>query len=256
MLTSFEFCAKTKYNQGYTVQNHTHPCYEVIYYIEGEGFTTIGNKTYQFKANTLSIVKPNTIHSETATDGSRVLFMGFSTQDNDLEECIIEDAQDIFPILEQIDTEKKNKAAFYKRVLDILTEQLVIYILRNHQKNIVSNTDSFDNVLKYISMNANKCISVREISTALGYSYDYFRQMFIKRMGISAKQYLMDLKLANITELLENTDKTISQISIITGFSSTSAMCSFFKSAVGKSPKEYRQEKQNLNYSDNKARQL
>lgn len=256
MQTSFEFCAKTKYDQGYTVQNHTHPCYEVIYYIEGEGSTQIGNNTYQFKSNTLSIVKPNTIHSETAADGSKVLFMGFSTQDNDLKECIIEDAHDIFPILEQINAEKNAKAPFYKRVLDILTEQLVIYILRNQEKNIVSSTDSFDNVLKYISMNANKCISVRDISAALGYSYDYFRQMFIKRKGISAKQYLMDLKLANITELLENTDKTIHQISILTGFSSTSAMCSFFKSSTGKSPKEYRQEKQNLNYSDNKAKQF
>lgn len=253
MKTSFEFCAKPKYDQGYTVQDHIHPCYEIVYYLEGEGSTKINNKTYRFKPGTLSIVKPNTVHSETAEEGSRVMFVGFTTQANDLKEGIIEDATAIHPILEEIEKEKAKKDAFYKRVLDLLTEEIVIYILRNQQENIVVDNDSFENVLNYIRMNANKCISVREISTALGYSYDYFRQMFSKRMGVSAKQYLMDIKLTNIEELLENTDKTVCQIANITGFSSTSAMCSFFKGAVGVSPKEYRLDARKQNYSDNQA---
>ena len=204
----------------------------------------------------MSIVKPNTVHSETAEKGSQVVFVGFSTQASDLKEGVLEDAREISPIFEEIEAEKEKKDVFYKRVLDLLAEQIVIYILRHQQENDVPDNDSFENVLNYIRMNANKCISVREISTALGYSYDYFRQMFIKRTGISAKQYLMDIKLANIEELLENTDKTVGQIASITGFSSTSAMCSFFKNAVGLSPKDYRLEARKQNLFDNQAVQV
>ena len=47
MKTSFEFCTKVKYEHAYTVQNHIHPCYEIVYYIEGEGYTQINNKNYK-----------------------------------------------------------------------------------------------------------------------------------------------------------------------------------------------------------------
>lgn len=253
MKTSFEFCTKVKYEHAYTIQNHIHPCYEIVYYIEGEGYTQINNKTYHFRPGTLSVVRPDTVHNESAEKGSSVVFVGFSIQDTELKEGIMEDVHGIRPIFEEIYEEMTTKDAFYKRVLDLLMEKIVIFILRKQQENIVVNNDSFESVLNYIRMNANKCISVKEIATALGYSYDYFRQMFIKKMGVSAKQYLMDTKLANIEELLENTNKTIGQIADVTGFSSTSAMCSFFKSAVGTSPKEYRLKAKQQNYHDNQA---
>ena len=89
-------------------------------------------------------------------------------------------------------------------------------------------------------MNANKNVSIQQMAFNLGYSYDYFRQLFVEKMGMSAKKYLVNLKITNAKEYLLNTQYSVSKISRITGFSSPSHLCTVFKENIGLTPNEYR----------------
>ena len=135
-------------------------------------------------------------------------------------------------------------------MLNLLVEKLVLLLLRFPINDRVEKV-SFDDILTYIKMNANKNISIQQMASDLGYSYDYFRQFFIEHAGVSAKKYLTDIKLTNVRELLLSTDFSVNKIARITGFSSPSHLCAVFKEALGLTPNDYRKNHLNDTFYDN-----
>ena len=73
-----EFFINTKYEDAYRVQPHNHNCYELVYYKKGSGKSVISSKTCHFKEDTFIIVKPGSVHSESSSIGSEVMFVGFT----------------------------------------------------------------------------------------------------------------------------------------------------------------------------------
>ena len=84
---------------------------------------------------------------------------------------------------------------------------------------------------------------MRELAKSLGYNDDYFRHAFKKIFLTSPKNYLIDARIKQSKKLLTETDKNISDISYLCGFSSSSQFSSFFKKSVGCKPSEYRKSK-------------
>jgi AraC-like DNA-binding protein len=111
--------------------------------------------------------------------------------------------------------------------------------MRTDLKQKRANEDHFPYILNYIDTVYNLNISVKEIAKNIGYSYDYFRELFQERMGISVKEYLLNKKLGYAKALLVSTDYTLAEIASMSGFSSASHLCLVFRSKVGKTPLEY-----------------
>ena len=64
--------------------------------------------------------------------------------------------------------------------------------------------------------------------------------MFKKYEGISPKQYLIQLKVAKIKELLTTTDMSISEIADQVGIENKSQLSTFFKKHEGIKPSDFR----------------
>ena len=62
----------------YHVDNHTHDCYEIVYYIDGTGVTKINGEEYEYSNHTFCIIPPNTLHSEWTTSEVNLLYIGFN----------------------------------------------------------------------------------------------------------------------------------------------------------------------------------
>ena len=243
MNAHIEFFVETKYSHNYYVKRHTHDCYELILYIEGKGKTSISSKKYEFKENDFAIIKPKSIHDESSDEGARVMFMGFTLDGAEIEEGVYSYDKDdtTKKIMYLIKEENENKKPYYKQKMDLLTTELVIHLLR-YPINYSKEKTTFDGVINYVKMNANKQITIREIANNLGYSYDYFRQMFIEKYHLSAKDFIIQTRLDTVKQYLTNNpDYNVDKIARITGFSSSSHLCSVFKKQFKMSPKEYRE---------------
>ena len=79
MNTEFIFFNRQIYNQSYQIHPHVHPCFELVYYLSGEGTVNINNVDYKFKPNCFAFTAPNEIHSESSRTPATVLFIGFKT---------------------------------------------------------------------------------------------------------------------------------------------------------------------------------
>ena len=251
MNSEIQFFVRQNYKRDYSIQRHTHPCYELVYYLEGTGTSGIDKTQYHFEKDTFALVKPNTIHSESSDNNSKVFFIGFTTDEPLTEGMYYNNTTPIRELMEEIEREMENKKPYYKRMLNLLVDKIVLYLLR-YPVNDAKEKANFEDILTYIKMNANKNVSVQQMAFNLGYSYDYFRQLFVEKTGMSAKKYLTNLKITNAKEYLLNTDYSVNKIARITGFSSPSHLCTVFKEHIDLTPNEYRQQQRDNSYRDNK----
>ena len=93
-----------------------------------------------------------------------------------------------------------------------------------------------------LSKRSGDRLTLKELSTLLGYSEKYTSQIFRKYMGLSFSEYLKQLHLAKATKLLSDQSLTIAQIAESVGFSDAYAFSHFFKRAIGCSPSEFRKQ--------------
>lgn len=70
----------------------------------------------------------------------------------------------------------------------------------------------------------------------------WFRKKFKAHTGLSPTQYLIELRITNAKNLIENTDYNISQIAYAVGYDNPSYFCRLFRKYTGMSPLEYKKK--------------
>lgn len=93
---------------------------------------------------------------------------------------------------------------------------------------------------KYVLSHLDQKISLKDVSEFLHFNTSYFSRMYKKETGESFIEYVTRVKMEKAQELLENTTKSVEQISIELGFDSKSYFLKTFKKNTGLSPQEYK----------------
>lgn len=96
------------------------------------------------------------------------------------------------------------------------------------------------NMVKFIQNNYRKKISLAQIAASGSVGQSKCCRLFAKYVLRSPNEYLTHYRLRKSMELLHDTDMSITEIALSTGFSSASYYAETFRKMLGKSPKEYR----------------
>lgn len=92
----------------------------------------------------------------------------------------------------------------------------------------------------YLEKQKRPFVSVEEAAEACHYSRNHFSLLIKKETGLSARDFLNELRCESARRCLKYTDKSIGEISEMLGFSSQFHFTDFFKRIFGISPKQYR----------------
>jgi len=92
----------------------------------------------------------------------------------------------------------------------------------------------------YIQENFVKNITIKDVCEYLEVSSPYLHKIFASYIGKTPYQYIMDCKLNKAKELLRDTNHTIEEISLMSGFINRSHFSTAFKRKEGIPPLEYR----------------
>ena len=95
--------------------------------------------------------------------------------------------------------------------------------------------------LKYVDENFTSATAA-DVARHCNLSYNHFSFMFKNAMGKSFKQYITFLRLQEAEKLLLSSDKSITDIAVATGFSTSSYFTSTFKKHKGLTPKAFRKK--------------
>ncbi|WP_054738957.1 helix-turn-helix transcriptional regulator [Cellulosilyticum ruminicola] len=93
----------------------------------------------------------------------------------------------------------------------------------------------------YIEQNYDKPLTLQKVANYLGINKSYFCTIFKQVMKQSFCTYIQNFRLEKSKGLLINTDDSILNIALNTGFNSSSYFNNIFKKNVGQTPLEYRQ---------------
>ena len=97
----------------------------------------------------------------------------------------------------------------------------------------------------FIEQNFFRKITLQEIAQSANISKSEALRCFQKIVNMTPIQYVNEYRLYRAKKLLLETNKTIMEISIMTGFESASYFNRLFKKIYKMTPKEMRQNKQN-----------
>lgn len=103
------------------------------------------------------------------------------------------------------------------------------------------NHDLIKKAILYISGNFSGELTLEEVAAHVHLNPAYFSSLFKQSTGSSFKEYLNMVRIEESKRLLANTDYTIIDIAVASGFGDQSYFCRVFKKYTGLTPRQYRQ---------------
>lgn len=236
-------CFLNKHNtQTNEFKPHSHNCYEIIYFVSGQGNMIIDGKSFPVYAGTYCIVPPKISHFEKIDGYGEIIFIGFEHQSiiESAKIGVYHSADASTPrLFEKILTEYKRQDWGYEIVAQSMLNLLLIDLIRNIGTNDKKCKD-LNYIKTYIEQYFNQKINFEQLANISGYSYDYFRHIFKNKFGVSPQKYMINIRLEKAKNFLEKSNLSCTEIAYASGFSNSAQMTTMFKKEYGKTPKNFK----------------
>lgn len=95
-------------------------------------------------------------------------------------------------------------------------------------------------VMYYIEQNYSDDIRLKDAALASGFSEGHLSRLFSSQVGVSFSEYLINVRIRHVKELLLNTDMSVSEIAFHTGFSNADYLSARFRRHEGMTPSAFR----------------
>ena len=223
---------------------HTHKNYEIMLYLDGKGYmrTELGN--IPFEVGTIIIVPPNIKHGSTSGNG----FKNISIE-GDFEAYFRFDTVKSFEDNETQEGKMLAEMIYENRYgndtyLASLCTAYVCFLMQRFELDSAMQR-SVKKITAEISQNAfDPQIDLTLILSKSGYSEDYVRSCFKKITGKTPNEFLTDIRIKHACFLIDIYKNTISlsEISERCGYLDYIYFSKKFKSVMGMSPREYRNQ--------------
>ena len=254
--------------RSFQIPVHWHDEFEIIYVRSGFLTVSISGESYIGKTGEAFVVSPGNLHlmgSQSDTvDYYTFLFplkyISFRTDDM-LDEKLLEPLNSghlmICPrvkdtakeLCEQLIKiyEAKNDESESKITTQVKTKIILLqFILEMWKKGfVIENDTSGRNIVEkemvsYIQQNFTGKISLKEFGKQFHLSEKYISRYFKEHFHITLSQYITYLRLENAKQLLQDTDLSVTETAMQSGYQNVSYFIRSFKKTYGISPLKYR----------------
>lgn len=248
---------------------HYHPEYELTLIIEGSGMRLVGDSYLPFEAGDLVLLGPDIPHtweSEAKTsENVAAVVIQFSAEfmANSMN---IEAFHKIKMLLQAsvrglsfsnflaTDIESQMRAITTEKGVRQITALLnVLDNLANHNfetlaspyyspKNSKENESRINTVFNYIKQNATSTILLEQAAASIHLTTSAFCKFFKKMTGKTFSDYVNEIRIGYACYLITQTDKTIAQVAIESGFENQTYFNRVFLKKKNCTPKQFRMQ--------------
>jgi AraC family transcriptional regulator len=241
---------------------HCHEGYEFFIPFTDMPFVLIDDKCYYAYKNHILPVNPEQWHG-VSRPMNNIKFIDILISKSFMQETAekiynsknVEFINGVYPInrsilniIEMYLEEGKMNAPGISIMLESLSHNIAVLILRDIKNNLVSSREINSNnytcrvkdVIDYIHTNYNSDCSLKELSEIADMSSFHLIRTFKLSTGKTPIEYLLDVRIDKAKSLLTNKSLNILDICIECGFNNVSHFIRIFKKRVGYTPSEYR----------------
>jgi AraC-like DNA-binding protein len=271
VLQPYSFDIGYRQNKKYwSVQNHYHNDYEIIFVAGGKLQFKIDDKVYIVKKDTLIfinhletheyrileypycrhviMVKPGFIDSFISEPILLSIFKHSPKKYNHLVELGEDQVPEILALFRRMQEEYTIKRPYWESNIKLYLYLLLTAVYRISQAHFPlsdlnsSNKKVITEIQKYIEENFTEDINLTDISRQFHTDMYYLCHLFKEITGYTFRTYLTMRRISNAKELLSFADKDITRVGLDSGFNNANHFIRTFKKFVGVTPFQYKKQ--------------
>ncbi|MBE7052103.1 MAG: helix-turn-helix domain-containing protein [Ruminococcaceae bacterium] len=274
-----------KADSKYTGVMHKHDFIEIVYVISGSARHYMGEYIYEVHKGDLIIVNYGTQHTFIPLDdrgesfstydllfttelfeitgigkydfsslASSYLFYSMFPDSNSVNNSlnlIRSNSKDFQDILGKIYSEYTTRKSGFMSMIRAYLIELITLIFREIDQKTISGTtkeqrEVVNKAIDYMKHHYNTRINLDSIVSDIFLSKDYFRQLFKKTTGMSVTDFIQKTRVDEACRLLTSSNRTVFDIAGDCGFTDIKFFYKTFKKITGKTPSEYRKQKEGI----------
>lgn len=251
-----------RFPSNYRFETHAHKEYEINYINAGACIMEVDGSYVPLKAGECIVIAPGSAHCfmvdmqktckitqlelvirypEEAAEG--LCFPGFGESCHRLREC-----ENLLPLLERICYYccAGEQEATGKVQIDFMLLQLYALLSEMiERKQTGESSEEADRVralIHHIQENLDSSLNIEQMAEYYGISSRYVRKYFKQQMGMGCSEYITFLRLGKAKRLLWNPEYSVTDVALMSGFSSSQYFCKVFHRQIGCTPAEYRRQ--------------
>ena len=247
---------------------HLHPMYEIYYLQSGTRKIFLDDSIYILDRGDMVFIPMNTIHKTSYVNDRVHERIAITFNDQAVPDIKSSSSQVSFkkifysdPVIHIASVHRDYIEGLLNRMLseyeqrddysDIniknCLQELIIFLIRyKHHKSseYIQNIDMADTLMqeaaRYIRINYMKDLSLETVAAHVNISPTYFSKKFKSSTGFGYKEYLIYVRIQEASDMLLETNESISEIALKCGFNDSDYFGNAFKKAKGISPLKYR----------------
>ncbi len=157
---------------------------------------------------------------------------------------------EVAKIAAEIEAEHVNRRPGSNIMIDALARQLVVSVLRSWPKELVQLHEvasgprlprhELVQSIEWMNVVPLSAFGVKELARRVNRSSSVLSRLFVNSTGKSPHRFYYDIMMANASEMLSKSDRSVKDIALSLGFRSVSHFSSAFRTVFFVSPSEYR----------------
>lgn len=237
------------YPDGFDMASHEHEQDCLVSVLEGDLTGTMGNSSLTASRSNLFFVPAGQPHTnqfhKTVKTFDIVLSSSYSKKFQDYLRpaggfSIWERGLPTM-IVSRIYREFKNPDRATSLILSGLTMELLGETSRSQRPTESEVPPWLAKSVEFIHDNLSTHFSIEEIGSTVGIHPAHLSRVFRKHLGCTVGEYLRQLRIERASHLMLNTNLSLSDLALDSGFADQSHFSRSFKASIGMTPLEYRQ---------------
>ena len=230
-------------------ENHFHKNMELIYVIKGELNCTLNNVTYRMKKGDFGLCLPYDIHSFSPEKGCEYWILVFSGDFvHSFSKQITNKIGDgcVFKLKDTVEEYVKTQLIYNENPTKFSLKSCLYAICEEYSSSVRliekgrKKAEIMALVADYVSEKHTENITLGDIAKEFSYDYNYMSRCFKNMFNMSFTDFVNLYRLETATVLLDNTDKSILDIALASGFQSMRNFNEVFKRNLNITPSQYR----------------
>ena len=244
-----------EYFWGPGIRDH----YLLHYVTEGRGILQTQEGTFSIQPGCLFLIRPSEVVSYISdkADPWEYYWVGFNgTEAHRLinltpfsfeERVLCLKEENLRSLLVKIYDSRGNSSANEAKMLGYLYQFLGILIEKSEESQTKKTPTKqyLEQAIKFISRNYSNEISIEDVAKSVRISPSHLYRIFSSELGIPPAQFLIRYRINQACSILKNSDLSIGEVAVSTGFSDPLYFSRTFKKIKGMSPRAYMKEFRN-----------
>lgn len=251
----------------YNFPLHWHEHTEIHFIFQGNAQVRCGDELIKLKENDCVIINGNELHQgmDGVCDyGCMILPPSFFEDAHVIFNRTVSD-ENISDFFHAIYRSLRSQTIGYKQEIKGHVYLLLAYLTQNYAKEILSETGYFHHVQKldkingavqYINENFTEKITTEQLADIAHLSEGYFCNMFKEVTGMTAKEYINDLRIKKAAALISAGGMNVTEAAMYSGFSDANYFSRVFKKRLGFTPNSVRKKADILRVCTEKPKAL